>query len=57
MRQRLAEDGIFSLGSEVGTGIFFAGKRHVAIQIVPSYYEDQIITTNPEQLLEEKNQT
>ncbi len=45
----------FLLGAEVGTGIFFAGKRHVAIQIVPSYYEDQIITTNPEQLLEEKS--
>jgi len=44
----------FLLGAEVGTGIFFAGKRHVAIQIVPSYFEDQIITTNPEQLLEEK---
>lgn len=46
----------FLLGAEVGTGIFFAGKRHVAIQIVPSYFEDQIITTNPEQLLEEKKQ-
>ncbi len=44
----------FLLAAEVGTGIFFAGKRHVAIQIVPSYFEDQIITTNPEQLLEEK---
>ena len=46
----------FLLAAEVGTGIFFAGKRHVAIQIVPSYFEDQIITTNPEQLLEEKKQ-
>jgi len=46
----------FLLGAAVGTGIFFAGKRHVAIQIVPSYYEDQVITTNPEQLLEEKKQ-
>ncbi len=44
----------FLLGAEVGTGIFFAGKRHVAMQIVPSYFEDQIITTNPEQLLQEK---
>jgi type IV secretory pathway VirB4 component len=44
----------FLLGAEIGTGIFFAGKRHVAIQIVPSYFEDQVITTNPEQLLEEK---
>jgi type IV secretory pathway VirB4 component len=45
----------FLLSAEVGTGIFFAGKRHVAMQIVPSYFEDQIITTNPEQLLEEKD--
>jgi len=44
----------FLLSAEVGTGIFFAGKKHVAMQIVPSYFEDQIITTNPEQLLEEK---
>lgn len=42
------------LGADVGTGLFFAGKRHVAIQIVSSYFEDQVITTNPEQLLEEE---
>lgn len=43
----------FLLGAEIGTGLFFAGRRHVAIQIVPSYFEDKVITTNPEQLLEE----
>lgn len=43
------------LGAEIGTGLFFAGQRHVAIQIIASYFEDQIITTNPEQLLEKKN--
>ena len=42
------------LGADVGTGLFFAGKRHVAIQIVSSYFEDRVITTNPEQLLEEE---
>lgn len=42
------------LGAEVGTGLFFAGKRHVAIQSIPSYFEDQIITTSPQQLLEER---
>ena len=42
----------FLLGADVGTGLFFAGKKHVAIQIVPSYFEDQIITTNPAELLE-----
>jgi type IV secretory pathway VirB4 component len=42
------------LTAEVGTGLFFAGRQHVAIQIIPSYFEDKIITTNPEQLLEER---
>lgn len=40
------------LSAEVGTGLFFAGKKHVALQIVPSFFEDQIITTNPAELLE-----
>lgn len=40
------------LESGVGTGIFFAGNKHVAIQIVASYAEDQIITSDPKQLLE-----
>lgn len=39
------------LESGVGEGIFFAGAKHAAIQIVASYTEDQIVTTNPEQLL------
>ncbi len=42
------------LAAEVGTGLFFAGKRHVAIQIIPSYFEDKIITTNPKALLEDE---
>ncbi len=42
------------LSADVGTGLFFAGRQHVAIQIIPSYFEDKIITTNPEELLEEK---
>lgn len=40
------------LESNVGEGIFFAGLKHVAIKIVASYSEDQIITTDPAQLLE-----
>jgi conjugal transfer ATP-binding protein TraC len=39
------------LESGVGEGIFFAGAKHAAIQIVASYTEDQIVTTNPQQLL------
>ncbi|OGY91595.1 MAG: conjugal transfer protein TraC [Candidatus Komeilibacteria bacterium RIFCSPLOWO2_02_FULL_48_11] len=40
------------LESGVGEGIFFAGNKHAAIKIVASYAEDQIITTDPRQLLE-----
>lgn len=40
------------LESEVGEGIFFAGLKHAAIKIYASYVEDQIITTDPRQILE-----
>lgn len=40
------------LESNVGEGIFFAGTNHVAIKVVASYSEDQIITTDPSQLLD-----
>lgn len=39
------------LQSDVGEGIFFAGLKHAAIKIVASYTEDQIITSDPEQML------
>lgn len=40
------------LESGVGEGIFFAGSKHAAIKVVASYTEDQLVTTNPEQLLQ-----
>jgi len=36
----------------VGEGIFFAGRKHAAIKVVASYAEDQLITSDPRQLLE-----
>ena len=39
------------VSAEVGTGLFFAGKKHVAIQIIPSFFENQLITTDPSELL------
>ena len=39
------------LESNVGEGIFFAGLKHVAIKVYASYTEDQIITSDPSQLL------
>jgi len=40
----------FLLEAEIGEGLFFAGQKHVAMKVVASYIEDQIITTNPEEL-------
>jgi type IV secretory pathway VirB4 component len=39
------------LNSGVGQGLFFAGMKHVAMQIIASYTEDKIVTTNPEEIL------
>ncbi|MEK7212247.1 MAG: DUF87 domain-containing protein [Patescibacteria group bacterium] len=44
----------FLLTAERGTGLFFAGRQHVATQIVASYFEQRLITTDPKQLLEER---
>lgn len=45
------EEKYLLLESNVGEGLFFAGLKHVAIKIVASYTEDQIITSDPSQLL------
>ena len=39
------------LEAAVGEGLFFAGKKHVAISVVASQTEDKIITTNPQEIL------
>ncbi len=39
------------LEADVGEGLFFAGLNHVAIKVISSFSEDQIITTDPKQLL------
>jgi type IV secretory pathway VirB4 component len=45
------EEKFLLLESDVGEGIFFVGLKHVAIKIIASYTEDQIITSDPSQLL------
>ncbi|MFA6458866.1 MAG: DUF87 domain-containing protein [Candidatus Paceibacterota bacterium] len=45
------EEKYLLLESDVGEGIFFVGLKHVALKIVASYTEDQIITTNPQQVM------
>jgi type IV secretory pathway VirB4 component len=48
------EEKYLLLESGLGEGIFFAGLKHVAIKIVSSYTEDQIITSDPSQILSNK---
>jgi conjugal transfer ATP-binding protein TraC len=45
------EEKFLLLESDVGEGIFFAGLKHVAIKVIASYTEDQIITSDPSQVL------
>ncbi|PJE58303.1 MAG: conjugal transfer protein TraC [Candidatus Portnoybacteria bacterium CG10_big_fil_rev_8_21_14_0_10_36_7] len=46
------EERYLLLEASVGEGLFFAGQQHVAIKVLASYSEDQIITSDPKQLLE-----
>ena len=48
------EEKFLLLESNVGEGIFFAGLKHVAVKVIASYTEDQIITSDPSQLLQIK---
>ncbi len=48
------EEKFLLLESSVGEGIFFAGRKHVAIKVIASYTEDQIITSDPSQILQIK---
>ncbi len=45
------EEKYLLLESGIGEGIFFAGMKHVALKIIASYTEEQIITTDPSQIL------
>lgn len=44
------------MNSWIGQWIFFAWNKHAAIQIIASYNEDKIITTNPEQILKKQEE-
>lgn len=42
----------YLLEARVGFGLFFIGQNHIGIRVVASYAEDQIITSDPRQILE-----
>jgi len=45
------EEKYLLLEANVGEGIFFAGLKRAAIKVIASHTEDQIITTDPQQIL------
>jgi type IV secretory pathway VirB4 component len=45
------EEKYLLLESGVGEGLFFAGLKHVAIKVYASYTEEQIVTSDPAQVL------
>jgi len=45
------EEKYLLLEANVGEGIFFVGLKHVAVKVIASYTEDQIITSDPSQIL------
>jgi len=42
----------YLLEARVGFGLFFIGSNHIGIRVIASYAEDQIITSDPRQILE-----
>ncbi len=44
------------VSADVGEGIFFAGQNHVALRVVASQEEHRVITTNPEEVLKQRQQ-
>lgn len=44
------------LEAAVGEGLFFAGRKHVAISVVASEKENEIITTNPAEVLRRREE-
>jgi len=50
------EEKYLLLEANVGEGIFFAGTKHAAIKIIASYTEEQIITSDPAEILKMRKQ-
>jgi conjugal transfer ATP-binding protein TraC len=44
------------LSADVGEGLFFAGQNHVAIKAVAAPFEHEIITSNPQELIKQREQ-
>lgn len=41
------------LSANVGEGLFFAGQNHVAMQVIAAPFEHEIITSNPQEIMDQ----
>ena len=44
----------FLLASDIGEGLFFAGNNHVAMRVIASSQEHQLVTSKPQEILEQR---
>lgn len=42
------------LSADIGEGLFFAGQNHVAIKVLAAPFEHELITSNPEELMNQQ---
>lgn len=47
----------FLLACDIGEGLFFAGNNHVAMRVIASPEEHRLITSKPQEILEQKKKT
>lgn len=45
------------LSADIGEGLFFAGQNHVALKVIAAPFEHEIITSNPQEILQKQQQT
>jgi hypothetical protein len=44
------------VSADIGEGVFFAGQNHVALRVIASPDEHQVITTNPEEIVRRREE-
>ncbi len=44
------------LSADIGEGLFFAGQNHVAMKVLAAPFEHELITSNPQEILERQQQ-
>lgn len=54
MNFNLPQESLLHTTANVGEGLFFAGQSHVAMRVLGAPFEHELITSNPEEVLEQQ---